>query len=195
MRKGNQLGEKEIEFIFEKGIVFPEICDRFIHFILERNPFGQTGERPTDTFNCTVIQQPVPFYHKRKEIIDSFRQDFAVFFDGTIGLMGILFEALFRISGEITGQEVIVVQIDDYSGVLTVFWPESVFAKTGDGMVISVFINLPVQFDAATDPVGIVEFLPAFDKISDEIADHQFLVVTGQIDMREEIHRITNKRV
>ena len=195
MRKGNQLGEKAIEFIFEKGIVFPEIGDRFIHFILERNPFGQSGKCSSDAFYGAVIEQPVPFYHERKEIIDTFRQDFTVFLDGTIGLMGILFEALLRISGEITGQEVIVVQIDDYPGVLTVFWPESVFTETGDRMMIGVFIDLPVQFDAPTDPIWIVEFLPALDKIGDEITDHQFLVVTGKIDMREEIHRITNKRV
>ena len=46
----------------------------------------------------------------------------------------------------------------------------------------------------ATEPTA--DNLPNFEASrADEIADHQFLVVTGQIDMREEIHRITNKRV
>jgi hypothetical protein len=76
-------------------------------------------------------------------------------------------------------QVVIVKHIDNYTGIVSVFFPEPVLDLRYNRMLVSERINAAMEFDAANNFwFKILKRTFSFHKVTNKIANHQFWVVT-----------------
>jgi hypothetical protein len=96
----------------------------------------------------------------------------------------------------VAGQEMIVENVHNHTGIVAVFGPEAVFALQHNRMGIRKCINITVEFDAGCNlPSVSGGQIPAPDKISNEITDHDFRVIGRKEKMGQKVHfqRYTDK--
>jgi hypothetical protein len=96
----------------------------------------------------------------------------------------------FRVGCPLTGEIVIVKDIDNNAGIMPVLCPQPLFTLTNNIMVVSVEVDGPVKFYPGFDI-----FLEhgkgalAFHKISDEVAHHDLVMVLRKECVSQEVHR------
>jgi hypothetical protein len=61
-------------------------------------------------------------------------------------------------------------------------------APVNDRMVVGESVDMPVEYDPLPDQVGIFEIIAALYIISYVIPDDDFIRITRQVDMCQDIH-------
>lgn len=135
-----------------------------------------------NAFHVSVVHQPVTSHHVGKHLLHSFGKYGFLLSQQRVYQPGIFLKGLLAKVLPLSGQEVVIKNIDDHSGVMSVFNPKSVFASFHYRVMVSEFIDRAVQFDAPGN-AGPKSFpqVPAFYKITDEIAHHNVRIVAGKV--------------
>ena len=84
----------------------------------------------------------------------------------------------------------VIIQIYDDPGVLPVFRSQPGFAVFCYRMMVRIIIYSPVKFNAFSDLFRKKILLIPFYIISNEITDHQLIVITGKEYVCKEIQNI-----
>lgn len=87
----------------------------------------------------------------------------------------------------------VIIKVYNDSGILSVFWSQTSFTIFRYRMMVGIVINGPVKFNTFPDLIREKILLISLDIISDEVSDHQLIIVSGKKNMGEEIQFGANK--
>src|SRR5271170_7594999 len=82
----------------------------------------------------------------------------------------------------------VIYDIDERAGIEAISFLKYGFSKARLRMRVCKGVNGPVQGDAFLDGWRIIEFLPAFYKIADQIAYGNFGYAEGKPGVRQVVH-------
>lgn len=86
-------------------------------------------------------------------------------------------------------QEMVIEDVDNDGGVMTVRRPKSCFAQFDSWVFVREFIDRAMEFDSTGNTFAELRGkVPATDKVADEIPDHHLGIVAGQMEVGEKIH-------
>ena len=88
------------------------------------------------------------------------------------------------------GQYIIVQNVDNRWGIAPGKSAEAVYTAAGQGVVIGIGINGPVQQDPLLDADRVGAPIVALDKIADEIAGQDVFVAEGEETVCEVVQRV-----
>src|SRR5678815_1685621 len=85
----------------------------------------------------------------------------------------------------------IVINVDDHTGILSIFGTEPSLADVSQGVMVGKIIDAAMQFNTLPDPLRVPVLFIALNIVGNEITDHNLFIITGQINMCKKIHFIT----
>ena len=88
------------------------------------------------------------------------------------------------------GQKMIIKNINNHRWPLPELRAQAILALCHDRMTIRIRINLTVKNNSFSNAFWKISELIASHRICNKIADHQILVLSGQVDMCKVIHSV-----
>jgi len=98
--------------------------------------------------------------------------------------MGILFQWDLRVCIPVLGKKMVIKYIHNNTGVFPVTRPQAQYTFQKNRMTVTIAVNCPVKHNAPAYPIRVIFPGAALDRIGNEIAYHQLLIVSGEIQVR-----------
>lgn len=174
--KLQELRKESEEILLQVDVVLFELHAAVGQRLKARPAPGNTDKAALNEPEMAVIGQPVFARHVMHDTGAGKGEGGLVLLEQPVALSGKLGQRFGAEAAPVSGQEVIVGEIDGYAGKAAALRREALAAARGDRVLISEAVDLSVQFDAAQQFAFIGQvFEPAFDEVAEKTADQAVL--------------------
>ena len=187
---GHGLGQKLGEIPFE----LPVVAAEFRHSSGQRRGAGEASgqalQHDLHRFRVAVRFEPAPGDHARSDALQSRGKKLVVLFEDPVEALGELLQRDVGVVMPVSGEEVIVKDIDEDGTAVAVGGIDPPQAAAGDGIDLGEAVDAPVALDAAPDRFRPTVIETPLDEIPQHAAEQTRFRRLGEIEVKQVVQKI-----
>lgn len=186
--KLDQPREKTEEVLLQFSVVLIELADSRRQGVFTRQSAGKPPQCAIDSFTRAVGGQPVFRHHVRQHAPEALGQNRLVCREYAVSRLAEMLQGLARKPCPMSGQKVVVVNIDENSRVAAVRRLQPVPAACKQLVRVGEAVDFVVKPDALPDRFGILCAVNAPKKIAEQVSDQGLIRAVGKEKVCQIVH-------
>lgn len=184
------LGQELGEIPFELPVVAAEFCHPSGQRRGAGEASGQALQNDLHRFRVAVRFEPAPGDHARSDALQSRGKKLVVLFEDPVEALGEQFQGDVGVTVPVSGEEVIVKDIDEDGTAVTVGGVDAPQAAAGDGIDLGEAVDAPVALDAAPERFRPAVIETPLDEIPQHAAEPTRFRRLGEIEVKQVVQTI-----